>query len=540
MANDFSWVPDAIKNTGNMLGLDPRAKAEGRVLQSRADLQDMEAKHKPILYAAQAGNQNAQAGYHTARTGAIQAEETAKADFAQRLRTGMRLDESTGQIVVDPSAIADLLASHPYAPKAMAGLGDAIASLNLQVGPQYKEETERKYVEGDVDPENPQPPQLEDVPTGKFIQVTPTNSLQPSAQLRSSKGAANARVLSDPNLAVTPEGKKEIWGNKLNQALAVQGLKNEGTVAAAIARGKASPNGAVKSTDVVNSEKWITDAESAVVQMFAGGESMDPATARAIAMAAYQDKFGSGMPTENASMVVGEFIRKNGLSSGVLHDPWGWGKHTMGAKKGDSNVMLTPNDISGLVSRAAAPAAATVATPTNAPATQAAAPAAAAPQANSPVASAIAPPDQDVALPTPEAPFGLRKDGTPKGPGFIQLQGKDGSVMTEISVGVDAGGIEKEIPTLVPTLSEAEKQYLIDGGDPRKSPSIMTKAIQHAQQRMKDGKNVFAEPGEQSQQPASPPPGIPAIDQRVDGHVYDIPGKGKYKWNASTQKWSRP
>jgi hypothetical protein len=51
MANDFSWVPELGKNVGNMLGLDPRAKAEGRVLQGRADLQEMEVKNKPILYA---------------------------------------------------------------------------------------------------------------------------------------------------------------------------------------------------------------------------------------------------------------------------------------------------------------------------------------------------------------------------------------------------------------------------------------------------------------------------------------------------------
>jgi hypothetical protein len=546
MANDFSWVPELGKNVGNMLGLDPRAKAEGRVLQGRADMQEMEIKNKPILYAAQAGNQNAQAGYHGARTKAIENEETAKADFGNALRGAMVMDEATGQIHLDPNKISAIIANHPYASKAMANLGDTIASLSNQVGPQYKPEMVETWDEEGATAPIPTPTMT---PTGKFIQTTPANSLQPSAQLRSSKGAANAQVLSDPNLAVTPEGKQQIWNNELKTALAVQGEKNKGSVATAIADAatpRPGTDAGPKSTDVVNSGKWIEEAEQTIVQMLAGSENMDPVTARAIATAAYQDRFGNGMPTENASVVINEFLRKHNLVSAKADDPWGWGPHTMGVKSANdvNNKILTANDLAALVSgrptgMAPIGSAGRGAAPMAASPQAVASPQAAAPQSQ--VAGAIAPPIQPDVPAAPEAPYGLRNDGTPKGQGFFQLQGKDGSIMTEVTVGVPmANGVETEIPTLVPGLSDEEKEYLQNGGDPRKSPSIMTKAIAHAGKRMAEKKSVFAEPGESAPAgPVTPPAGIPAADQRVDGNVYDIPGKGKYRWNASTQKWTK-
>ena len=56
----------------------------------------------------------------------------------------------------------------------------------------------------------------------------------------------------------------------------------------------------------------------------------------------------------------------------------------------------------------------------------------------------------------------LRADGTPKGEGYFgKLKRPDGDVSTELSIGVNLGGKETEIPTLVPTLSEEEKNYLL-------------------------------------------------------------------------------
>lgn len=91
--------------------------------------------------------------------------------------------------------------------------------------------------------------------------------------------------------------------------------------------------------------------------------------------------------------------------------------------------------------------------------------------------------------------YGLRQDGTEKGTGFLgELKRPDGGVSTEISVGVDYGSGEKEIPTLVPTLTEDEKNYLLGGGEPTKA--IIDKAVQHAISREEQGLSPFAGPGE--------------------------------------------
>lgn len=89
-----------------------------------------------------------------------------------------------------------------------------------------------------------------------------------------------------------------------------------------------------------------------------------------------------------------------------------------------------------------------------------------------------------------EKSFGNRADGTPKGSGFLGvLKRPDGGVSTEISVGVNLDGKEIEIPTLVPTLSKEEVDYLLGGGKPTKT--IIDKAVSHAISRMKNGLSPF-------------------------------------------------
>ncbi len=120
--------------------------------------------------------------------------------------------------------------------------------------------------------------------------------------------------------------------------------------------------------------------------------------------------------------------------------------------------------------------------------------------------------------------WGLRRDGTQKGEGWLGvLKMQDGRVMTEATVGVEFDGKEIDIPTLVPTLTKEETQFMQQGGDPRKHPTIMKKAITHAKQRMAQGKSVFADeqgagaPPAPAQAPAQggdtsflpPPPGAP-------------------------------
>jgi len=94
-----------------------------------------------------------------------------------------------------------------------------------------------------------------------------------------------------------------------------------------------------------------------------------------------------------------------------------------------------------------------------------------------------------------EKGWGLRTDGTPKGPGFLgTLKRPDGHISTELSIGVGIDGKEIEIPSLVPTLTKDEINYLLKGNKPTKR--IVDKAIKHAMKRINDGKSPFAQRGE--------------------------------------------
>lgn len=96
--------------------------------------------------------------------------------------------------------------------------------------------------------------------------------------------------------------------------------------------------------------------------------------------------------------------------------------------------------------------------------------------------------------------YGKRADGTEKGTGFFgELKMKDGSgsVATEISIGVNFGGKETQIPTLVPTLSKDEVDHLLKGLPP--TPEIVQKAVDHAKARIAQGKSPFANDGQQQQ-----------------------------------------
>lgn len=96
--------------------------------------------------------------------------------------------------------------------------------------------------------------------------------------------------------------------------------------------------------------------------------------------------------------------------------------------------------------------------------------------------------------------YGKRNDGTKKGKGYFgELKMKDGSnnIATEISIGVNIDGKEIEIPTLVPSLSSSEKDWLLKGNDPNDRSKIgdiiANKAIKHARERINEGKSPFYE-----------------------------------------------
>ncbi|HLA60903.1 MAG TPA: hypothetical protein VK626_01535 [Nitrospiraceae bacterium] len=101
-----------------------------------------------------------------------------------------------------------------------------------------------------------------------------------------------------------------------------------------------------------------------------------------------------------------------------------------------------------------------------------------------------------------------RADGSNKGNGFLGLLKRpDGKVSSEISVGVEIGGKEVEVPTMVPTLSQGELDYLmthsVDNGTPLPR-SIIQKATAFAKQRIAAGKSPFAGANESPGATASP------------------------------------
>ena len=112
---------------------------------------------------------------------------------------------------------------------------------------------------------------------------------------------------------------------------------------------------------------------------------------------------------------------------------------------------------------------------------------------------------EKVVEPKPAPDYGLRPDKTKKGPGFLgALRTSKGEIATEISIGVEltsyqySKGVETraitgrtQIPTLVPTLTQKEIDYLLKGGKPTKE--IVDKAIEHARKRMSEGKSPFKE-----------------------------------------------
>jgi len=96
--------------------------------------------------------------------------------------------------------------------------------------------------------------------------------------------------------------------------------------------------------------------------------------------------------------------------------------------------------------------------------------------------------------------WGKRADGPTKGNGWLGVMTRpDGKISSEISVGVNINGKEVEIPTMVPTLSKEETDYLLSNPTDKKDlfqtptgKAIMTKAVDFAKDRMAQGKSPFA------------------------------------------------
>ncbi len=87
--------------------------------------------------------------------------------------------------------------------------------------------------------------------------------------------------------------------------------------------------------------------------------------------------------------------------------------------------------------------------------------------------------------------YGLRQDGTAKGPGFLgELPNKKGGFSTELSIGVDG----EDIPSLVPSLSKREINNAVNYN--RFDGRVVRKAMKNALERRRQGKSVYKEWGE--------------------------------------------
>jgi hypothetical protein len=88
--------------------------------------------------------------------------------------------------------------------------------------------------------------------------------------------------------------------------------------------------------------------------------------------------------------------------------------------------------------------------------------------------------------------YGKRADGSTKGLGYFgEIYGPNGDFSTEISINYNG----REIPTLVPTLTDDEVKLLLAGGEIPQT--IIDKADAYATARENAGKSPFAEDGEQ-------------------------------------------
>ena len=84
-----------------------------------------------------------------------------------------------------------------------------------------------------------------------------------------------------------------------------------------------------------------------------------------------------------------------------------------------------------------------------------------------------------------------------------QIIRDDGSVMTEYSIGVEIDGKEVEIPSLVPTLTADEIEFLRTKPDDIKIPkAIQQKAVANALPLLKAGKSPFYQDSEERNQKA--------------------------------------
>ena len=137
-----------------------------------------------------------------------------------------------------------------------------------------------------------------------------------------------------------------------------------------------------------------------------------------------------------------------------------------------------------------------------------------------PYAGGIGRPD----LPPAVEAWNLRPDSTVKGPGYFgTLKTPSGKDATELSIGVEFDGRETQIPSLVPTLTKEERDWMLAGNEP--TDAIVDKAVEHAKKRWAAGVDAFAT---ESDTPTRSKTASPSVLEKAEAAGAQ-PGSGYYQ-----------
>lgn len=123
-----------MKNLGNMLGLDPEAKAKGAVLQQQREQSAATTeltRAKLGLVPKQGAEIDARIAGHNETTRGKKATNDANARLADAIAAATFVDEN-GDVQVNPDKISSLVREFPHVKVDLAKFGEALAQLRLQ------------------------------------------------------------------------------------------------------------------------------------------------------------------------------------------------------------------------------------------------------------------------------------------------------------------------------------------------------------------------------------------------------------------------
>jgi hypothetical protein len=319
--SDYSWIKPATENIANLFGLNPRAAAEGRRMQSEQEFlaarkANTEADtglspYRQRLLEAQAGTQGALGGKYNAETGKTNAEAE-----------GLKLTNNVR------SKLADAVREYVNAaPEVRRAAGANMAGLLAQVG---------------VNPEQ----SIGAVRDAESLINSTTNP-----ELAAQQGKISAAF--GPDAAFSAAERQKAMANKAAasqaEALAVQQEKNKGSIAESLARG-----GQPTQPDQIELNRQAdavkAGAEWAMKVPFNGG-FLDEGQAYQLSQAAR-----AANPTLNPQDAIVKFVRDNPK---MLQGNWEmFGKNKVDIPGGvPATVPAAPVAAAQAAPAAAAPAA---------------------------------------------------------------------------------------------------------------------------------------------------------------------------------------